>query len=78
MVINSADILKDQAGQIMNRGTGTMFLVLGDDPEDKSKARVMEVGEGEGHEMGELFICPWETLEQLKIVGNLYKLIWLI
>jgi len=78
MIINSADILRDQTGQIMERGPGTHFLILGDDNDNLSKARVIEVGAGAGAPMGESFSCPWETLEQLKIIGNLYKLIWQI
>ena len=81
MIINFGDILKDQTGEVMERGQNAHFLILGNSipNEDEQKIgeryQIMEIGV-EGQPMGPIVFMDAYKLSQLKYVANLPKLVW--
>lgn len=81
MIINFGDILNDQTGQVMERGEGVHFLILGNsEPNEKEQKigeryQIIQIG-SEGQPMGPINFHSADRLSQLKYVANLPKMLW--
>ena len=82
-MIKFGHVLRDQSGQIMDRGENTFFLILGRDKANENPDaeidtfQVLEIGD-EGKPMGPITFVSVEKLEQMKYHFNLPKIIWTI
>lgn len=91
MIINYGDILKDQSGEVMNRGENACFLVVSDStiqpgvqetegpPTPEVKAGhylIMEIADTSAAPMGPITVTDQESLDQMKPIGNLCKMVW--
>lgn len=72
-MVNFGDILRDQVGDVMDRGQGCQFLVL-DEVED-GKIKVVEIGVDKSSPLGPVTIHDEEKLSELKRDDNLYRLL---
>lgn len=83
-MINCGDILRDQTGEIMEKGEGVCFLVMGlsnasenEIKPKEGKFQVMEIGD-EGFPMGPISFVHSDNLSKMKLKGNLSKMVFLL
>lgn len=78
-MIKYGDILKDQTGQVMERGENACFVVAGQAKVEGAETddyAIMEVADDSSHPMNFISPVKEDTLDQLKYVGNLCKMVW--
>lgn len=75
MVINSGFIFRDQSGEILEKGTGAMILVLAESEDNPTNFKVMEIPREDEEFSGDIFEVTQEDLELIKYHSNIHKLI---